>query len=130
MFRTRIFLLLSVFLYCVGQALAQSTEYNKKDILKLTDKADKYLTDYNFKESLLYSREALKQAIYIKDDYLIATAYNTIAGNFDELSEPDKAIFNYKKALYHASRTKNDSIKGWLNNNLGNVYFFEKKDYF
>ncbi len=129
MFRTRIFLLLSVFLYCAGQALAQSTEYNKKDILKLTDKADKYLTDYNFKESLLYSREALKQAIYIKDDYLIATAYNTIAGNFDELSEPDKAIFNYKKALYHASRTKNDSIKGWLNNNLGNVYFFEKKDY-
>jgi len=129
MLPTRFFLLLFVFLSFAGQVLAQSTEYNKKDILKLTDKADKYLTDYNFKESLLYSREALKQAIYIKDDYLIATAYNTIAGNFDELSEPDKAIFNYKKALYYASRTKNDSIKGWLNNNLGNVYFFEKKEY-
>lgn len=129
MFRARIFLLLFVFIYFAGQAWAQSTEYNKKDILKLTDKADKYLTDYNFKESLLYSREALKQAIYIKDDYLIATAYNTIAGNFDELSEPDKAIFNYKKALFYASRTDNDSIKGWINNNLGNVYFFEKKDY-
>lgn len=95
----------------------------------MTDKADKYLVELKLKESLLYSREALKRAIYIKDDYLIATAYNTIAGNFDELSENDKAIKNYQKALFYANRTNNDSIKGWLNNNLGNMYFFEKKEY-
>ncbi len=110
-------------------SFAQTETMSKKDITKLTEKADKYLTELKFKESLLYSREALKQAILIKDDYLIATAYNTIAGNYDELSESDKAIDIYKKALAYANRTDNDSIKGWLNNNLGNMYFFEKKQY-
>src|SRR6218665_994407 len=121
-------ILLVIFFYS-GLSFGQTQPYDKKDILKLTDKADDYLNEYKFKESLLYSREALKQAISINDDYLIATAYNTIAGNFDELSESDKAIFNYKKALFYAARTNNDSIKGWLNNNLGNMYFFEKKEY-
>jgi signal transduction histidine kinase/ActR/RegA family two-component response regulator len=113
----------------VGICHSQSNGYSKKEITALTDTADQYLVKLKFKESLLYSREALKRAVYIKDDYLIATAYNTIAGNFDELSENDKAIANYKKGLFYASRTDNDSIKGWLNNNLGNMYFFEKKDY-
>jgi signal transduction histidine kinase/CheY-like chemotaxis protein len=101
----------------------------RKSITKLTDTADKYLVELKFKESLRYSREALKQAIQIKDDYLIATAYNTIAGNYDELSENDKAIDIYKKALAYANRTGNDSIIGWINNNLGNMYFFEKHQY-
>ncbi|HEX9978943.1 MAG TPA: response regulator [Flavobacterium sp.] len=108
---------------------AQSVTYNKKDIILLTEKADDYLTELKFRESLLYSREALKQAIFIKNDYLIATAYNTIAGNFEELSEYDKAIANYKKALVYATRIKNDTMIGWLNNNLGNTYYFEKKQY-
>lgn len=108
---------------------AQTENPNKKSITKLTDKADKYLVELKFKESLFYSREALKQAIQINDNYLIATAYNTIAGNYDELTENDKAIEIYKKALLYANRTDNDSIKGWINNNLGNMYFFEKKQY-
>src|SRR5690606_28258391 len=110
-------------------AFSQAETPTRNSITKLTDKADKYLLELKFKESLFYSREALKQAIQIKDDYLIATAYNTIAGNYDELSETDKAIDIYKKALFYANRTKNDSIKGWINNNLGNMYFFEKKQY-
>lgn len=124
---SRIVVLVSIF--CCGICFPQSSGYSKKEITELTDKADEYLTKLDFKESLLYSREALKRAIYIKDDYLIATAYNTIAGNFDELSENDKAVANYQKGLFHASRTDNDSLKGWLNNNLGNMYFFEKKEY-
>lgn len=121
---------LVVIAWCVSLfSFAQQESYNKASITRLTDKADKYLTELKFKESLFYSREALKQAIIIKDDYLIATAYNTIAGNYDELSENDKAISIYKKALSYAERTQNDSIKGWINNNLGNMYFFEKKQY-
>ncbi|MBF0695736.1 MAG: response regulator [Flavobacterium sp.] len=107
----------------------QTPVYPRKEIVKLTDKADAFLLDLKFKESLFYSREALKQAITINDSYLIATAYNTIAGNYDELSEVDKAVHNYKKALYYANKTDNDSLKGWVNNNLGNIYLFEKKDY-
>ena len=121
---------LVVIAWCISFfSFGQPENHNKASITRLTEKADKYLTELKFKESLYYSREALKQAIIIKDDYLIATAYNTIAGNYDELSENGKAIGIYKKALSYAERTDNDSIKGWINNNLGNMYFFEKKQY-
>ncbi len=126
--QNRIIKILFLF-YFAGISYSQPSVYNKKETIRLSDKASKYLTELKFKESLFFSREALKQAIYLKDDYLIANAYNTIAGNYDELSENDKAILNYEKALFYADRTKNDSVKGWLNNNLGNIYFFEKKQY-
>ena len=63
------------------------------------------------KNHLVTSRLALHYAINAKDDYLIAISYNTIAANFDELSEFDKAIFFYKKGLSHANKTNNDTIK-------------------
>ncbi|RZJ72863.1 response regulator [Flavobacterium sp.] len=105
------------------------TTYTPKGIDKLSAKADSYLAELNFRESLRYSREALKQSIAIKDNYRIAYAYNCIAGNYDELSENDKAIYYYNKGLTYANKTDNDTLKNWLNNNLGNMYFFEKKQY-
>lgn len=108
---------------------AQTSPYTAKGIDQLNDKADKFLTDLNFRQSLRYSREALKQAISLKDNFRIAYAYNTIAGNYDELSENDKAIYYYNKGLSYANRTENDTLKNWLNNNLGNMHFFEKKNY-
>ncbi|WP_246282629.1 ATP-binding response regulator [Flavobacterium agri] len=117
-------------LMCVATfAFSQQSGYSAKGIDELTVKADKYLTDLNFRESLRYSREALKQSIALKDNYRIAYAYNTIAGNYDELSENDKAIYYYNKGLFYANKTDNDTLKNWLNNNLGNMYFFEKKHY-
>ncbi len=92
---------------------------------QLNDKAYQFLLDYKFKESLSLAREALKRGISAKDNEQIAAAYNTIAGNYEELSENDKAIANYRKALAYAGRTSNDSIKGWYNNNIGNIYIFE-----
>ena len=108
---------------------AQRATYSAKSIDILNDKADKFLTELNFRQSLRYSREALKQAISLKDNYRIAYAYNTIAGNYDELSENDKAIYYYNKGLMYANKTQNDTLKNWLNNNLGNMHFFEKKNY-
>ncbi|NMH29093.1 ATP-binding response regulator [Flavobacterium silvaticum] len=122
-------LLSLAFLCGIFCAQAQSTDTEKREITKLTDIADNYLVELKFKESLQYSREALKRAVAIDDAYLIATAYNTIAGNYDELSEPDKAINYYNKGLEYANKTQNDSLKNWLNNNLGNMYCFEKKQY-
>ncbi|RYZ84030.1 MAG: hybrid sensor histidine kinase/response regulator, partial [Proteobacteria bacterium] len=107
----------------------QQPKYTKKSISDLNAKADKYLVELNFRESLRYSREALKRAVDIKDNYLIAYSYNTIAGNYDELSENDKAIYYYNKGLSYAMKTDNDTLKNWLNNNLGNMHFFEKKEY-
>lgn len=125
---SRTFFLLPL-LFLVSVCFSQSTQYSKKSIADLNTKADKYLEDLNFRESLRFSREALKRAIAIKDDYLIAYSYNTIAGNYDELSENEKAIYYYDKGLSYAMKTDNDTLKNWLNNNLGNMYFFEKKQY-
>lgn len=116
-------------LFYASSGFGQQEIPSKKKILDLTGQATRDLETGYFEKSLAISRRTLHYATQIKDDYLIATAYNTIAGNYDELSEPDKAIFFYNKGLYYAHKTHNDSIKGWINNNLGNMFFFEKKDY-
>ncbi|WP_035671168.1 ATP-binding protein [Flavobacterium sp. 83] len=102
---------------------------SKKEITLLAKEANKYMKSGNFEKSLVKSRFALRYAIAIKDDNLIATIYNTIAANFDELTESDKAFFYYKKGLFYAKRTNNDELKNWLYNNLGNIYCFDKKQY-
>ena len=83
----------------------------------------------NYEKSLIKSRLGLSLAIRSNNNNLIASAYNTIAANFDQLSEYDKAFFYYHKGLTYANKTNNDVLKNWLNNNLGNIYCFDKKQY-
>ncbi|WP_255515587.1 response regulator [Flavobacterium sp. ZT3R18] len=101
----------------------------KKEINKLILSATKLRESGNFEKSLLISRIALRNAIAIKDNELIANNYKNVAANFNELMEFDKAIFYYNKALIFANLTNNDSIKEKINNNLGNIYCFEKRKY-
>ncbi|WP_035672790.1 response regulator [Flavobacterium sp. 83] len=102
---------------------------SKNHIVKLTKQASKYIHESNYEKSLIASRLALRYAIGIKNNNLVAISYNIIGRNYDNLSEYDKAIFFYKKGLIYANRTNNDTIKDWLNNNLGNIYCFQKKQY-
>lgn len=124
--RLLIALIFSGFSFAV---FSQTELYNVKEATELTDKAEDFYNQLNFKESMLTAREALKHAIYLKDSYLIARSYNIIASNFDELSENDIAINNYKTALVYARKTGSDSLQSVLNNNLGSMYCFEKKQY-
>jgi signal transduction histidine kinase/CheY-like chemotaxis protein/Tfp pilus assembly protein PilF len=101
----------------------------KKEITELTMQASKYLHESNYEKSFAASRLALKYAIAVKDDYLIAKSYNIIAANYEQLSEFDKAVLFYEKGLDYAKKSKNDTVKTWITNNLGNVYCFEKKQY-
>lgn len=108
---------------------AQSKVPSKAEIKKIANLAVKYLHAEDFEKSLANARQSLFYATIIKDNYLIAVSYNVIAANFDELAEFDKSIFYYKKGLTYANKTNNDVIKNYINNNLGNVYCFEKKQY-
>lgn len=130
MLRNR-FLLLLIFLsgFFAQASFSQTEIPSKKDLTELTTEATTLMKDGKFEKSLIKSRIALKQAIFLKDDEAIATCYNTIAANFDELTEPDKAFFYYKKGLIYANRTNNSKLKNYLNNNLGNIYCFDKKEY-
>jgi signal transduction histidine kinase/CheY-like chemotaxis protein len=110
-------------------AFAPLNAQDTASISRMTAQAGEFLFEYKFQESLRLSREALKQAIAINDPTLIADAYNTIAGNFEELSEIEKAIANYKKAIEYANLSGNERLKGNYNNNLANIYVFERKDF-
>lgn len=82
-----------------------------------------------YEESLLKSRVALEQSIKSKNNDLIANSYLIIASNFDELTEPLKALHYYNLGLYYINKTNNYTLKKQFYNNLGNIYCFDKKQY-
>ncbi|OOG64137.1 response regulator [Flavobacterium sp. A45] len=125
----RIVLLIILWSSFLGTAFGQTQLPTKKGIEKLTKQATKLRESGDFEKSLLVSRLALRKSIAIHDNVLIAQNYNNVAANYNDLAEFDKAIFYYKKALNYANITQNDTIKQRINNNLGNMYCFEKKKY-
>ncbi|MBP6180368.1 ATP-binding protein [Flavobacterium sp.] len=127
-FRITIVFLLLLTLFS-APSFAQKKTLSKKEITLLSKEANKYMKEGNFEKSLVKARIALHYAIAIKDDNLIASTYNTIAANFDELAEFDKAFFYYNKGLLYANKTTNNQLKNWIYNNLGNIYCFDKKQY-
>ncbi|SEG38521.1 tetratricopeptide repeat-containing sensor histidine kinase [Flavobacterium urumqiense] len=128
--QARIILLFLLLLNISGLGvLAKEKMPSKKEITVLTKEACQDMKEGKFEKSLIKSRIALRFAIAIKDDNLIATIYNTIGANFDEMSEFDKAFFYYNKGLVYAKKTDNYQLKNWLYNNLGNIYCFDKKQY-
>ena len=130
MSQTRIIVFLILVLnLCSARTLAKEKIPSKKEIIKLVKETSQYMKVDQFEKSLVKSRIALRYAIAIKDDNLIATIYNTIGANFDEMAEFDKAFFYYNKGLLYANKTNNYQLKDWLYNNLGNIYCFDKKQY-
>lgn len=126
-FKILTFILL--FLGIVTLTKAQENILSKNEIIKLAKEANSDRESGNYEQSLLKSRIALQNSIFIKNNSLIANSYNNIAANFDELGEADKAFPYYKKALIYANKTNNNILKHQVNNNLGNIYCFDKKQY-
>jgi signal transduction histidine kinase len=118
-----------LFIFCSGTAISQTKIPSKKAILDCAAHATKLMRQENYEQSLIESRQLLKQAIASKDDYLIALCYNLIAANFDGIAEFEKAFFYYQKGLVYANKTTNEDLKNRIYNNLGNIYCFDKKEY-
>jgi two-component system NarL family sensor kinase len=130
MLRNRFLILLLLLPFFFGNILfSQNKIPSQKEITKLVKEASNLMKEGKHEKSLIKSRIALKHAIAAKDNNATGSCYNIIAANFDELTEPDKAFFYYKKGLVYANRTNNDQLKNWLNNNLGNIYCFNKNEY-
>lgn len=126
----RIFILILILIHFFNiPSFAKEKKNTLKEITQISNEALKDMDAGNFEKSLIKSRLALKYAIAINDNNLIASVYNTIGANFDGLAEFDKAFFYYKKGLLYANKTNNDELKNWLNNNIGNIYCFDKKQY-
>lgn len=124
-----IFLILFSLNTLSSQPAATKDMLSNKEILGLIKQSSGFLHEYKFGASFETSRKALHHAIISKDNYLIARSYNNIAANYQGLAEYDKAIFYFVKGLLYANRTNNDTIKSWFNNNLGNLYSFDKNQF-
>ncbi len=130
MLQKRIYIAISVLLIHFSFiAFAQQKILSKIEIAQLVKECTHLMKAGKYDQSLIKSRYALTQCKAINDDDLIATCYNTIAANLDELNYPEKALFYYNKSLFYADKTNNEDLKNKLNNNLGNIYCFDKKQF-
>lgn len=121
-------LLSIIFILTTNALFSQQSTISTKEVYKLIKSADSCLYKSDYKNSLFYSSKALKFAYEIENDNLIARSYNSIAGNYEEIMEIDKALEYYDKAIYHFEKASNDTLKAAVLNNIGNIYFFRKKE--
>lgn len=127
---TRIFFFSFIFLFLNGWgAFSKEKTPSKEQIATELKSAIHLMREGSYDKSLIKCRKILRNAILIKDNNLIASTYNTIGGNFDLFSNPEKSFFYYNKGLIYADKTNNSKLKNLLHNNLGNIYCFDKKDY-
>jgi two-component system NarL family sensor kinase len=117
-----------ILLFCIP-AISQKKSFTEKELLKLYNEATINLHEENYEKSLIQSRLLLNHSLLSQNKSLIGKAYNTIAANFDGISEPDKALFYYQKSLIYAENSNNLELQNWLYNNIGNIYCFDKKKY-
>ncbi|WP_243236130.1 ATP-binding protein [Flavobacterium pectinovorum] len=110
-------------------AIGQKKSFTEKELLKLYNQATTNLLNEDYEKSLIQSRLLLNHSLLLQNSNLIGKAYNTIAANFDGISEPDKALFYYQKSLIYAEKSNNLELQNWLYNNIGNIYCFDKKKY-
>ena len=110
-------------------SVAQKTVESKKDISKLLSESGNYFYNLESDKSLKVAKTALAAAHKINDQTSIARAYNIIALNFQEFSDVKESLFYFKKALYHANLSENDSVKNSVYNNLGSIYSYKIKDF-
>ena len=127
--RFRLLITLIFLIHFSLTSLAQNKTLSSSEITSLLKDAKLNRINGYYEESLLKSRVALEQSIKIKNNDLIANSYLIIASNFDELTEPFKALHYYNLGLHYVNRTNNFTLKNQFYNNLGNIYCFDKKQY-
>lgn len=102
----------------------QTSNYKEivaKKNFKLSQNA---FNELNYQKSLLFAEKALNYALKVDDYVLAAKAYNIIGLNFEQISDVNKAIDFYEKGIDIVEKTKNDTVSGWLYNNIAGLYTF------
>jgi signal transduction histidine kinase/CheY-like chemotaxis protein len=129
MIKLKTFGLLLLTLFLIQNTYSQEEVFSKKSIKQWLSKSGNHFLKLENDKSLQYANIALEQAIKLNEDEFAAKAYNLIGLNYADFSDEKKAIEYYEKGLVYAYKTKNDTIKAWLNNNLANIYSYNKIDF-
>lgn len=128
MIKCKIIILLFLFFVFNLNCLAQNEKKQVKQINEWLSLSGKHFLKLESDKSLHFANKALELSLRLDESNLSAKAYNLIGLNFGDFSDEKKAIQYFKKGLKYAERTSNDTIKAWLNNNLANVYSYNKID--
>lgn len=121
-----VFILL--FLSIVQLAFSQSLPKNNKEAFLLQQKAMDNFYNLKNKESVKQAELVLNFALQEGDDNLAAKTYNLLGLNFEQFTDHNQAISYYKKGISAANKIKNDTVLGWLYNNLGGLYSYNSID--
>ena len=81
-----------------------------------------YYSDNNLKLSLHYAKLSLRKANAVRNDTLVALAYNSIANVYQYKSRLDSALFFHNKALQARLRVKDSLGIADTYNNIGIAY--------
>lgn len=120
---------LIVFLLFVFQIVFSQGISDKDKLTRaLYDKALKNLNDFKCSESLYYSQKLLNYSLQKNKPELAAVAYNIIGLNFEEFGDLKKSAQYYDSGLKYANIAKNDTLRNYIYNNMGNLYYFKFKD--
>jgi signal transduction histidine kinase/ActR/RegA family two-component response regulator len=125
----RLISIITFFCFFHSACFSQKENISHKQLEKKLIEAGNQLYKLDYNKSLITANEVLTQAYKKNDNRLIARAYNIIGLDFSEFSDFKKTISFFNKALYYAYLTKDDSVKDWIYNNLGNVYTQENVDF-
>lgn len=90
--------------------------------------ARKSLHEMHYKKSLIYADKSLQLALKKNNFLLVAKSYNIIGLNYEEFSEPKKAIEFLEKGLYYAQKAKNDTLVLAFCTNIGGISVYRKVD--
>lgn len=117
-----------LFLNIVQLAFSQSLPKNKKEAFLLQQKAMDNFYNLKNKESIKQAELVLNFALQEGDDNLASKTYNLLGLNFEQFTDHSQAISYYKKGISAANKIENDTVLGWLYNNLGGLYSYNSID--
>ena len=103
---------------------SQEVNWTNESVAKILKESGNRLRKLECDKSIIAAKIGLSRAIKIKDNELIAKAYNLIALNLEEFSDFKKALQYYNKGLQYANESKNDTIIEGFYLNIGNVYSY------
>lgn len=115
---------LTFFTFCFGQNNDAVIDSIKKYLKSANDNQ----ATYNLKKSIESANRVIKLSQEAGNEYYQFYAYNVVGINYELISDYKSAEKNYQKALLKAELLKNDTLIGWMYNNLGNVFYEGYKD--
>jgi signal transduction histidine kinase/CheY-like chemotaxis protein len=116
------------FLLIFNKHFSQTTPNSKQEAVKLYEIAREDFYNLKNKESVKNAEKILIYSLNKQEFTLAAKTYNLLGLNFEQFTDYNKAILYYKKGIECAKKANNNSVLGWLYNNIGGVYSYNGID--